>query len=229
MATQSQIEANRQNARKSTGPRTQQGKDRARMNAIVHGLRATAVSDENDGPLRVSLREQLDAEWQPGSILESMVIDQIADTYLRLRRCPDVEAGMLGTKPVEKLVSDFRSYSPSKILKLHEYESRLARSLQRLIQQLRDLQRERFARDAEAADCVSDTPPADTSVDSAGDGAPQTPSEAVATPDQEIRQTNPIPPEAMNLADVTDSIETSGDVAASCDSRSTGVLARVQT
>lgn len=38
MATEKQIAANRRNARKSTGPRSAQGKARSRMNARQHGF-----------------------------------------------------------------------------------------------------------------------------------------------------------------------------------------------
>ena len=43
MTTYKQIEANRRNARRSTGPITEEGKLRARRNAVRHGLTAETV------------------------------------------------------------------------------------------------------------------------------------------------------------------------------------------
>ena len=43
MATAAQIEANRRNAQKSTGPKTDGGKARARRNAITHGMTARTI------------------------------------------------------------------------------------------------------------------------------------------------------------------------------------------
>src|SRR5256885_16033959 len=43
MATDAQIRANRKNASKSTGPKTEQGKAKARCNALKHGERARVV------------------------------------------------------------------------------------------------------------------------------------------------------------------------------------------
>ena len=43
MATTTQIEANRKNSTRSTGPRTAQGKSRARLNSYQHGLAARTI------------------------------------------------------------------------------------------------------------------------------------------------------------------------------------------
>ena len=43
MATAAQIEANRLNAQKSTGPKTERGKARAKLNAIAHGMTARTI------------------------------------------------------------------------------------------------------------------------------------------------------------------------------------------
>ncbi|MGB2610780.1 MAG: hypothetical protein WBC80_17530, partial [Isosphaeraceae bacterium] len=43
MATAAQIEANRRNAQRSTGPKTDEGKDRVRRNAFKHGMTARTI------------------------------------------------------------------------------------------------------------------------------------------------------------------------------------------
>lgn len=43
MATAAQIEANRRNSQKSTGPRTEAGKKQSRMNALDHGCRSNIL------------------------------------------------------------------------------------------------------------------------------------------------------------------------------------------
>ena len=43
VATAAQIEANRRNAQRSTGPKTNEGKARVRRNAITHGMTARTI------------------------------------------------------------------------------------------------------------------------------------------------------------------------------------------
>jgi len=57
MATQKQIDANRINAQKSTGPRTEEGKSKSRMNAKRDGITGQVVTlSEEDLPSSKSSR-----------------------------------------------------------------------------------------------------------------------------------------------------------------------------
>jgi hypothetical protein len=60
MATERQIEANRKNAQRSTGPKTPEGKAISRANAVKHGLAADILVSES---LQEALAARLD-EWR---------------------------------------------------------------------------------------------------------------------------------------------------------------------
>jgi hypothetical protein len=59
------LEANRRNAQKSCGPRTEEGKNRSKLNAVKHGLRAATLVllDEDAQAL-----EDRRAEWAAGPL-----------------------------------------------------------------------------------------------------------------------------------------------------------------
>src|SRR5215211_8185616 len=95
MASRKQIQANRQNALKSTGPKTPEGKDTARLNATKHGLLSQEVLPGEDEEARKELAERLRAELQPVGEMESLLVERIIDATWRLRRLSRVEAGIL--------------------------------------------------------------------------------------------------------------------------------------
>lgn len=91
------IEANRQNAQKSTGPKTPEGKAASRLNAIKYGIysrdiviqgRCLRENQSEFGALHDRLREDL----QPVGLLEEMLVDQIITTHWRLRRALKAES-----------------------------------------------------------------------------------------------------------------------------------------
>jgi hypothetical protein len=65
MATIKQIRANRRNAQKATGPKTPEGKERTRFNALVQGLRAESAVIPGEDQARFD--HSSNASTPPGS------------------------------------------------------------------------------------------------------------------------------------------------------------------
>ena len=95
MTSDKQAKANRQNARKSTGPKTLEGKAAVRLNAVKHGLLSQEIRlpGEDEAALR-ELDERLRSELQPVGELEGLLAEQIIAAVWRLRRLRSVEAGI---------------------------------------------------------------------------------------------------------------------------------------
>jgi hypothetical protein len=95
MPSAKKTQTNRQNALKSTGPKTPEGKAAVRLNAVRHGLlsREVLLPGEDEGALR-ELNERLRDELQPVGEMESLLVDRIVTAYWRLRRLGRVEAGI---------------------------------------------------------------------------------------------------------------------------------------
>lgn len=90
MATRKQVEANRRNGRRG-GPKTAEGKAVSRMNALKHGIFQTSLTESDDPELATIHGELVD--WQkPVGPIENMLVDKLAQTYLRLHRCARAEA-----------------------------------------------------------------------------------------------------------------------------------------
>jgi hypothetical protein len=69
--SEKQLAANRRNARQSTGPTTEAGKQVSRLNAVTHGLLAQAVvitarDYQEDAQAFARLLEDLRAQFTPG-------------------------------------------------------------------------------------------------------------------------------------------------------------------
>jgi hypothetical protein len=91
-----QIEANRRNALRSTGPTTEDGKRRSRQNAVRHGLSAETV---------VEIIEDLDdyrgfeaaiiADYDARTAVERELVLRLASLLWRLRRATMIETDLL--------------------------------------------------------------------------------------------------------------------------------------
>lgn len=93
MPTKKQIAANRANAAKSTGPKTETGKTASSKNATKHGiLSQVAIADHEDGNLFASLTQTLMNEYQPQTSSEFILVERLALLFWRERRLAQAEA-----------------------------------------------------------------------------------------------------------------------------------------
>jgi hypothetical protein len=106
MATPAQILANQANARRSTGPRTAEGKQASSANAKSHGLtsRSALVSGEDPEEYALFHRSYEDL-YLPQNLIQQNMVTELADIEWRLRRVPEIEAQLLNVE-CRKLTTD---------------------------------------------------------------------------------------------------------------------------
>jgi hypothetical protein len=86
MSSLRQIDANRQNAAKSTGPKTNEGKRQSRRNAVRHGLTAETVVDALEDPADYKAFEaSVAAGYDPQTAVERELVLRLASLLWRLR------------------------------------------------------------------------------------------------------------------------------------------------
>ena len=129
--------ANRANAKLSTGPRTEPGKQRSSLNALRHGLTARAALLPTEDPEAYQRHiQQFLEEYAPATATETQLVHEIANTAWRINRIPLLEAELFSQNPnPQTLIPTLAT------LGLHG--SRLSRQFQKAIEQLRDIQEER--------------------------------------------------------------------------------------
>ena len=82
-----QIDANRRNARKSTGPTTEEGKELSRCNAVRHGLTAeTVIGALEDAEDYKAFEAAIIADYNAQSAVERELVLRLASLLGRLRR-----------------------------------------------------------------------------------------------------------------------------------------------
>jgi hypothetical protein len=91
-----QIEANRRNASRSTGPRTEEGKRQSRRNALRHGLTAETVIDglEDSEDYR-AFEAAVIADYDARTAVERELVLRLASLLWRLRRIISIETDLL--------------------------------------------------------------------------------------------------------------------------------------
>jgi hypothetical protein len=98
MPTEAQIRANRENAKKSCGPRTTEGKERAKLNALKHGFRAQdaepVLPHEDPAELQAKIQEWID-DYAPADAVQRELVVRAARLSWTLDRAERHEAALL--------------------------------------------------------------------------------------------------------------------------------------
>lgn len=98
MSSQRQIEANRRNAKLSTGPKTPEGKAKAARNHSLHGLRSRDIVIPGEDPREfAALLAALQAEFRPANPLDHALVRQLASAQWRLHRVLRAETALLSS------------------------------------------------------------------------------------------------------------------------------------
>src|SRR5436309_13738954 len=96
MTSLKQIEANRLNAQRSTGPTTEQGKRRSSRNAVRHGLTAeTTIVPIEDIDEYKAFEMAVTTDYEPRTAVERELVLRLASLLWRLRRATATEPGPL--------------------------------------------------------------------------------------------------------------------------------------
>jgi hypothetical protein len=118
MATPAQINANRANAQKSTGPRSVEGKSASRFNALKHGIDAASVVIPGEDPAEYeALAADYCRDLRPQSPTEIFHVDTMLRADWMKRRLELVEADLyrtlLAETPGSSLAAALLSDSPT--------------------------------------------------------------------------------------------------------------------
>ncbi len=143
----------------STGPRTPEGKQRTRLNALRHGLTGqTVVLPTEDLQAYKTFFDDFVVHYQPVGPVERQLVQTIADTGWRLNRISAMEHSSLSIAAAEKVdqanaAGDLRAEAcaqalafgeqSEKMVRLSLYEQRLSRQLERSLKLIKETQADR--------------------------------------------------------------------------------------
>jgi hypothetical protein len=165
MATPQQITANKQNAQSSTGPKTDVGKQRSSLNSVTHGLTGLTLllTAEEAEPYRL-FTEGFLQDLAPKGIHEQALVHSIIGNRWRMNQIAATESAIYGMghrEHAERFANETPALATAMIRalvfeekrqlldRLHRYESRMSRQVNKDMAELTQLQTARKAQEAQ--------------------------------------------------------------------------------
>ena len=156
MASPAQILANRENARQSSGPKTDTGKQTSSRNAIRQGLTSTQiVIPGEDQSAYEELLRGMHQSYTPVNAAERVLVDQIAANAWRLMRAQRVETAFFaklteGAGDSSVALATAFLEKPKEMARIHRYVASAQSAYYKAITQLAKLRKERAAVEEES-------------------------------------------------------------------------------
>ena len=155
MVTEKQLEANRRNAQKSTGPK----QPNSARNNLRHGLTGQiSLLPTEDREAHDAYCNDLIESFKPDTPIEHQLAHSIAEDFWRLNRAVAIENNIFALghqherRELQLALADAKTFlaQAHQLSLLTIYEQRINRNLQRNMKLLRDLQAERKAQHDQA-------------------------------------------------------------------------------
>ena len=218
MATQSQIDANRQNAQKSTGPRTEAGKAVSRFNALKTGIHAESEVIPGEDPAELEkLADDYHQRFVPATPEEGFLVDSLVDADWQMRRLRKARAQLWvhelkdaarttfgGGLQEECPLGDVFDRAKDNFVRLYRIIQAAERSYYRALHELTRLQSTRAANsnlqplapvpEPPAPGFQPSSPASESPAAASGHKAPQPQNPAPAGPDSDLGSFRPNPP-----------------------------------
>jgi hypothetical protein len=189
MASPAQILANRENAQRSSGPRTIEGKQASSRNATRHGLTGAQIVMPGEYPSAYEdLRQGLRESYNPATDAERLLVDQVAANAWRLMRAQRIEAAFL-TKLAEESENPESAVAaafidrPADLMRIQRYVAAANTAYYKAMAQLEKLQKDRAAAEYESAMMQALNPATTGFVSQLRSKEPAQPAAEYATPD----------------------------------------------
>jgi hypothetical protein len=160
MISLKQLAANRANAQKSTGPKTEEGKKRSSLNALRHGLTGqVSLMTDDDRAAHDAFSKGIIDDLKPVGAMELQLTQRIATDSWRINRLAAFEDNIFcmwhdtnlpshsNHPQIDTACSQTQTYlqKSDELNRLSLYEQRLNRSIQKNMALLKQLQKERKA------------------------------------------------------------------------------------
>ena len=124
-----QLEANRANSLKGTGPKSEEGKQRSQGNALKHGLTAEKHLIVGDDPEEFrDYRDNLWCELQPKTVLQEEMVFHIITAGWKIRRYQMVETGVFYHEAFKAMEFHSLVKSPFDSIHLAEFKGKVCKN-----------------------------------------------------------------------------------------------------